>query len=156
MTLQLSPNFTLAELTKSQAALRRGWANEPPPGAVAALRILCERVLEPVRAHFGRPMFINSGYRSARVNASVGGAASSQHVRGEAADIEIPGVANGAVAAFIAAHLPFDQLILEAYTPGQPASGWVHVSYCAALRHAAMTATPRAGGGMAYVQGLHA
>jgi hypothetical protein len=125
----LTPYFSLAELTKSQVALRKGIANAPGPAEIARLRALCVHVLEPVRAQFGRPVTISSGYRSPRLNRAIGGAPASQHCRGEAADIEIAGVANGDLAHWIRDHLSFDQLILEAYTPGQPASGWVHVSY---------------------------
>jgi len=125
----LSPHFSLVELTKSQVAARRGIDNTPDAAAVARLRLLCTQVLEPVRAHFGRPVTIGSGYRSARLNRAIGGAAGSQHCRGEAADIEIAGVPNGDIALWISRALTFDQLILEAYQPGVPASGWVHVSY---------------------------
>lgn len=153
--MNLSPNFTLDEMIKSQAAMRRGWSNDPPPPAVQALRLLCFHVLEPVRLNFRRPVIVNSGYRSPRVNRAIGGAPNSQHVLGEAADIEIPGVANGDLAIFIRDHVPFDQLILEAYTPGAPSSGWVHVSYREnRLRREVLTATPRAGAGMSYAQGL--
>lgn len=153
--MNLSPNFSLNELTKSQAAMRRGWSNAPPPEAVAALRRLCEGILEPIRLHFGKPVIINSGFRSPRVNKAIGGAATSQHIKGEAADLEIPGVANGDLAIFIRDRLAFDQLILEAYTPGEPSSGWVHVSLTAVrLRRQVLTATPRKGGGMIYSPGL--
>ena len=127
--MQLSAHFSLDELTKSQTAIRKGIANDPGPTEVAALRLLCEKVLEPVRRHFGKPVYINSGYRSPRLNRSVGGSSTSQHCKGEAADIEIPGVANGAIATWIRDNLVYDQLILEAYSAGQPSSGWVHVSF---------------------------
>ncbi len=153
--MDLSPNFSLAEMSKSQSAARRGWTNDPPPPVVLALRQLCRVVLEPLRAHYGRPVTINSGYRSPRVNRAIGGAATSQHVLGEAADIEVPGIPNGDVAIYIRDWLPFDQLILEAYTPGVPSSGWVHVSYREGrLRREVLTASPRKGGGMAYAPGL--
>ena len=153
--MMLSPNFSLTEMTKSETAARRGGSNDPPPAACSALVTLCKLVLEPVRAHFGRPVTVNSGYRSPQVNRAVGSSAGSQHVLGEAADIEIPGIANGALATFIMDHIAFDQLILEAYTPGRPASGWVHVSYRQGrLRHDVLTATPRPGQSMAYAAGL--
>ncbi len=151
----LSDNFSLAEMTKSETALRKGWRNEPPAAAVAAMRTLCTIVLEPVRGHFRRAVIVRSGYRSPQVNRSIGGTADSQHCLGEAADIEIAGVSNFDLASFIDRSVPYDQLILEAYTPGQPNSGWVHVSYRAGrLRRQALTATPRKGGGMDYRKGL--
>lgn len=125
---KLSENFSLSEFTSSQTASRRGLDNTPPPDVVRALTALCENVLEPVRKHFG-VVKVSSGYRSPAVNRAVGGSKTSQHVFGQAADIEVPGVANGDVARWIARNVDFDQLILEFYTPGQPNSGWVHVSW---------------------------
>lgn len=128
--MKLSPHFTLAEMTASTTAARIGDSNRPQLTAhVDALKLLCLKVLEPVRAHFGRPVRVNSGYRSAKTNAAVGSSPTSQHRRGEAADIEIDGVSNADLAAWIADHVEFDQLILEAHRSGDPNSGWVHVSY---------------------------
>lgn len=128
--MKLSPHFTLAEMTASDTARRIGDRNQPQLAAhVDALRLLCLKVLEPVRAHFARPVRVNSGYRSAQTNAAVGSSPTSQHRRGEAADIEIAGLSNAALAAWIADHVEFDQLILEAHRAGDPNSGWVHVSY---------------------------
>ena len=132
--MKLSQHFQLSEFTASQTAARRRISNVPPPDAVRALTALCENVLEPVRRHFRLPVIVSSGYRSPALNRAVGGSASSQHVKGEAADIEIPGVANGDLARWIARNCDFDQLILEFYTPGQPTSGWVHVSWRGANR----------------------
>ncbi|TPG14355.1 D-Ala-D-Ala carboxypeptidase family metallohydrolase [Sphingomonas oligophenolica] len=127
--MQLSPHFSLAEMTASDTAHRIGDANQPGPVEIAALKTLCERVLEPIRAHFGQPVHVNSGYRSPGTNAAVGSADTSQHRRGEAADIEIAGVSNAVLARWIRDHLVFDQLILEAHHAGDPNSGWVHVSF---------------------------
>ncbi|THD35700.1 MAG: peptidase M15A [Sphingomonas sp.] len=129
MATQISQHFTLEELTSSDTARRLGDPNQPGAAEIAALKVLCEKVLEPIRAHYGRPIRINSGYRSARVNQAVGSSPSSQHRLGEAADIEISGVANRDLAIWIRDNILFDQLILEAYHPGNPTSGWVHVSY---------------------------
>lgn len=123
--VQLSPHFKLAELTVTQ----QPFANVPGPAEIAALTALCVHVLEPVRKHFGKPVRVNSGYRSDRVNRAVGSSRTSQHRRGEAGDIEIDGVPNAELACWIRDNLAFDQVILEAYHPGQPNSGWVHVSY---------------------------
>lgn len=139
MTTMLSPSFSLAEFTKSQTAIRRGIANDPPPAHLAAMQLLCAKVLEPVRLHFGRPVKISSGYRSAALNKAIGGAASSQHSVGEAADFEIAGLANIDVAQWIMRTLRYDQLILECYTPGQPNSGWIHVSYREPCRQQELT-----------------
>lgn len=127
--MKLSENFTLAEAVKSQAAARKGLDNTPPPAAIERMKAVAREILEPVRAHFGRPVIVNSFYRSPAVNAAVGSKPGSQHEKGEAVDFEIPGVDNAAVAAWIRDNLTFDQVILEFYTPGEPSSGWVHCSY---------------------------
>lgn len=153
--MNLSANFTLAEMTRSQTSARRGINNVPPPAVVLALTTLCREVLEPLRARVGGPIVINSGYRSPALNRAVGGAATSQHALGEAADIERPGMSNKALCeAILAAGIPFDQLILEAYNPAVPGSGWVHVSYRAnRLRRSVLTATVTKKG-MVYSEGL--
>jgi hypothetical protein len=126
--MRLSQNFTLNEFTKSQAAERLNLDNQPKGEHLENLKHLVEKVIQPTRNHFNRVMTINSGYRSPAVNKAIGGAATSQHCNGEAADIEIPGVSNYELAKWIQDNLEFDQLILEFYKPGVPDSGWVHVS----------------------------
>jgi zinc D-Ala-D-Ala carboxypeptidase len=123
--MKLSPHFTLEEMTRTS----KPFPNVPPTVEMQALKNLCEEVLEPIRAHFGKPVRINSGYRSPKVNAAVGSKPTSQHAKGEAADLEIDGVSNAEVAKWIRDNLVFDQLILENHKPGDPNSGWVHVSY---------------------------
>ena len=122
--MQLSEHFTLAELSHSQAASRRGLSNVPGPAAVAALKLLCVHLLEPVRAQFGRAVLVSSGYRAPAVNKAVGGSASSQHCLGEAADFTVAGTSNLDVCQWIMRALRYDQLIYEF---GE--SGWIHVSW---------------------------
>jgi zinc D-Ala-D-Ala carboxypeptidase len=129
--MNLTKNFTLAEMTKSETALRHDMDNTPGEQEISALKLLAEKVLQPVRDHFGKGVKVNSGFRHPEVNAKVGGSKTSDHCRGQAADIEIPGVPNADLAAWIRDNLEFRQLILEFYTPGVPDSGWVHVSYVA-------------------------
>ncbi len=126
---QLTANFSLHELTKSETALRMGLDNTPGPVETEYLKILAERVLQPIRDHFQKGVKVNSGYRSPDSNAAVGGSRTSDHCKGQAADIEIPGVPNAELAQWIMDNLDYTQLILEFYTPGIPDSGWVHVSY---------------------------
>ena len=126
--MKLSKNFTLAEFTKSQTAERKGLDNNPTDEHLIRAKLLFENVVQKVRENFG-PTVINSGYRGSELNAAVGGSTKSQHCKGQAADIEVPGVANAEVAQWIVDNCDFDQLILEFYTPGIPDSGWVHVSY---------------------------
>jgi zinc D-Ala-D-Ala carboxypeptidase len=128
--------------------------NTPGEQEIAALKLLCEKVLQPVRDHYGKGVKVNSGFRHPEVNAKVGGSKTSDHCRGQAADIEIPGVANADLAQWIADNLEFRQLILEFYTPGIPDSGWVHVSYVAEdNKKQVMTATKK-DGKTVYLQGL--
>ena len=138
--MQLSPNFSLAEFTASATAKAQGIANTPGTRQIAAMQLLCAKVLEPLRSHFGKPVRITSGFRSIKLCLAVGSSSTSQHAQGEAADLEIPGIDNVTVATFIRDRLPFDQLILENYIRGQPNSGWIHVSYRdGRLRHDVLT-----------------
>jgi hypothetical protein len=126
--MNLSANFTDKELTRSDTALRLGIDNTPDAETLENLKLLCEKVLQPVRDHFGT-VTVNSGYRSPDSNAAVGGVRTSDHCLGRAADIEVQGISNPDLAQWIMDNLDYTQLILEFYTQGQPNSGWVHVSY---------------------------
>jgi zinc D-Ala-D-Ala carboxypeptidase len=126
--MKLSKNFTMAEFTKSQTALRMGIDNTPKGEHLEAAKELFENVVQPVRDHFG-PTVINSGYRSPDLNSAVGGSSKSQHCKGQAVDIEVPGLANAELAKWIVNNLDFDQCILEFAQKGVPDAGWVHVSY---------------------------
>lgn len=144
--MKLTNNFTLEEMVKSETALRRGLDNTPSVEIVENLKLLCEKVLQPIRDHYGKGVKVNSGYRSPDVNAAVGGSRTSDHCKGLAADIEIPGVANGELAQYIVQNLEFTQCILEFYTQGVPDSGWVHVSYDPAnIKKQPLTAIKREG-----------
>ena len=125
--MKLTKNFSLGEMTKSQTALRRGIDNTPTPDKLDPLILLCQKVLQPVRDHFDRPVTITSGYRSPELCAAIGSKITSQHTKGQAADFEVPGVSNMEVAKWIADNCEFDQLILECYTGGN--TGWIHCSY---------------------------
>lgn len=126
--MKLTEHFTLEEMTVSPTAKRLGLSNQPTPEHIENMRYCCEKILEPVRAHFGKPVQINSSYRSPLVNKAVGGSKTSQHVNGQAIDFEIPGIDNKTVADWVADNLEFDQVILEFYTKGDKNSGWVHAS----------------------------
>ena len=127
--MQLSKNFSLAELVKSQTAERMGLNNSPNEDQTENLRLLCERVLQPVRDHFGKVVSISSGFRDEVLSQKIGSSSKSQHCKGRAADFEIFSEPNNEVSDWIKENLMFDQLILEYYTPGEPNSGWIHVSY---------------------------
>tara|TARA_R100000544_G_C2183473_1_gene38055 strand:+ start:7 stop:468 length:462 start_codon:yes stop_codon:yes gene_type:complete len=126
--MKLSNNFSLAEMTKSQTATRKGIDNKPSTAHIENLIHLAETVLQPVREHFGKPVAISSGYRSPALCEAIGSSSKSQHAQGEAADFEIHGVDNKELATWISKNTDFDQLILEFYNEGDPNSGWVHCS----------------------------
>jgi zinc D-Ala-D-Ala carboxypeptidase len=152
--MNLTKNFTLEEMTKSETALRHDIENTPNEQEISAMKLLAEKVLQPVRDHFGKGVKVNSGFRNQDVNQKVGGSRNSDHIRGQAADIEIPGIPNAELAEWIKDNLEFNQLILEFYTPGVPDSGWVHVSYIPeANRNQVLTATKK-DGKTVYLQGL--
>ena len=152
--MNLTKNFTLSEMTKSETALRHGMDNTPGEAEIENLKRLAEKVLQPVRDHYGKGVKVNSGYRAPEVNAKVGGSKTSDHCKGQAADIEIPGVANADLAKWITENLDFTQVILEFYTPGIPDSGWVHVSYDPQnLKKQVLTATKQ-NGKTVYLPGL--
>lgn len=127
--MNLTKNFSLNELTQSETALRKGLNNVPTQAIIDSLQTLAVNVLQPIRDHYGKGVKVSSGYRSPEVNAAVGGSKVSDHCKGQAADIEIPGLPNMELATYIKDNLKFTQLILEFYTPGVVDSGWVHVSY---------------------------
>lgn len=152
--MNLTANFTLEELIKSETALRHDMDNTPGEAEIANLTALAQNVLQPIRDHFGKGVKVNSGFRHPEVNAKVGGSKTSDHCQGQAADIEIPGVPNAELAEWIKDNLEFRQLILEFYTPGVPDSGWVHVSYVAGdNKKQVMTATKK-DGKTVYLPGL--
>lgn len=152
--MNLSHNFTLQELIKSHEAVRKGLDNAPSQEVISNLQELSNMVLQPVRDHFGKSVTVNSGYRSPEVNAAVGGSKTSDHCKGQAADIEIAGIPNAELAEWIRDNLAFTQVILEFYTQGIPDSGWVHVSYDPAnLKKQSLTAVKQ-DGKTVYLQGL--
>jgi hypothetical protein len=126
--VKLSNNFTLSGYTKSQTAIRNGIVNKISPEHFENAKALFENVAQQVRDQFGVTI-ITSGYRNPELNKLVKGSASSQHCKGEAVDIEVPGHSNFKIAKWISENTVFDQLILEFYIEGVPDSGWVHVSF---------------------------
>ena len=120
--MQLSPNFSLEELTRSEAAARNGWDNTPNEAEIENLKRLAALLQDVKAAVGGKPVLINSAYRSKQVNDSVGSKDSSQHRIGCAADLRVPGMTpRQVVEACIAAQVPFDQIILEF-------DSWTHIS----------------------------
>ena len=119
-------HFTIKELCRSATAQRLGIDNTPPASAVTALHALVDHVLDPLRDAWGGPIYVNSGYRCPELNKIVGGTPTSQHQRGEAADITVGTRAgNRRLLALIRRlDLPVDQCIDE------KGCLWIHVCHC--------------------------
>ncbi len=128
MNTKVTMHFTIEELYASDTAKRLGIDNKPTTQKMINLVYLCAFVLEPLRVAMGRPIKISSGYRCEKLNKAVGGVYNSQHLKGQAADIDIQGdMAFGRkIFEYIRDHLPFDQLIWEHTASG---TYWVHVSF---------------------------
>lgn len=120
---QISPNFSYAEMTFSEAALRQGLSNDPPDSAVACLVRLCDDLLEPARDLLGVHLHVNSGYRSVEVNRVVGSTAiHSAHLDGRAADVVPIGMNLNVAFNKLRNRLKgWDQLIIEC-------NSWLHIS----------------------------
>jgi zinc D-Ala-D-Ala carboxypeptidase len=128
--MKLSKNLTLKEVTKSDTANRLGIDNTPEDFDIKNLRAIAEEVFQPLRDHFGVPLFVSSGFRSKKLNKAIGGSKYSQHMVGEALDIDADvygSVTNRELFMFIKENLIFDQLIWEFGDDDTP--DWVHVSY---------------------------
>ncbi len=139
MTQNIGRYFTLEELIFSQTAVRKGISNIPDATQAANLQALVKHVLDPLRAHLGRPIVVSSGFRSPRLNAAIGGVSTSQHCFGQAADIVVPGMAVAdVVQAARDLRLPFDQLIDEF-------GSWTHISYGPRHRRQVLSARQSAG-----------
>lgn len=132
MGMKLSKNFTLEEMEFSITALNNGWDNRANTEARAALKRLCVEVLQPIRDAWGQPIKVTSGYRCGKLNASVGGSMTSQHLLGQAADIQAVNIAdNGKLFALIkklinTGKIKVGQCIWEYGSRTCPK--WVHVS----------------------------
>lgn len=144
--MNLTAHFTLEELIASDYAIRHNIRNMPDDAAVLENLHTLAKGLERVRAVIGKPIHVNSGYRSPAVNAAIGGSDKSQHKLGLAADIVVPGITARELAMTIVAardSIDFDQCIYE--------GTWVHVSFDVKPRRQVLTALfpgPR------YVQGI--
>jgi putative chitinase len=153
--MQLSEHFNLKEFTKSETAIRKRIDNTPNAQHAQNLKNVCDKILEPVRKHFGKPVRINSGYRGPALNAAVGGSSKSQHCNGEAVDFEIDGLPNPELAKWVSENCDFDQIILEFYDPKEgPNSGWVHASYSAGKNRKQKLTAVTVGGKTVYKPGF--
>tara|TARA_B110000503_G_scaffold60599_1_gene96204 strand:+ start:277 stop:726 length:450 start_codon:yes stop_codon:yes gene_type:complete len=125
--MKLSKHLDIAEVIRSESAKREGIINMPTPEHYENLKVIAEKVFEPIREHFGVPILISSGYRSEALNVYIGGSRSSDHSKGRALDLDMDGsssgVTNKMIFEFIKDNLEYDQLINEFDY------AWVHVGY---------------------------
>ena len=126
---RISKHISYKEATFSQTATRKDIDNTPNEEVLCRMQAVAENIFEPLRAHVGGPIKINSFYRSINLNVAIGGAKSSQHTRGEAMDIDdtFGHMSNKDMFEFIKDELDFDQLIWEFGDDNNP--DWLHVSY---------------------------
>lgn len=128
--MNLSKNLSLAEVIKSQTAVRHGIDNNPPNEHLDNLKKVAAKIFQPVREHFAIPIYVSSGYRCKELNTRIGGSATSSHCKGEALDLDMDGrgsISNRQIFDYVKDNLEFDQLIYEFGDDSNPA--WVHVSY---------------------------
>jgi len=151
--MKISQHLNLSELTRSDSAKRNGIDNTPTAEHLDNFKLLAEKVFEPIRAHFGVPIHISSGYRSEALNKFIKGSSSSQHCKGEAIDIDMDGsssgVTNKMVFDFIIGNLDWDQIIWEFGTDNNP--DWVHVSYTKGKNRKQKLKAVRSNGKTSYV-----
>lgn len=135
--------FTIKEMTKSTTAIKRGIPNKPSKEVESSLTALVEKILDPLREAYGKPIIVTSGYRCEKLNKIVGSKPSSQHVKGEAADIktvaDTPEENKKLFGLIVKLKLPFDQLINEHNYD------WVHVSFGARHRRQKLKAVRKNG-----------
>ena len=124
--MNISEHITYNEATHSNTAVAHKIDNTPDADTLERMQCVAKMVFEPVRAFLGEMIHINSFFRCKLLNAKVGGASNSQHVTGEAIDLDCKGF-NKKIFHFILDHLEFDQLIWEFGDDNEPS--WVHVSY---------------------------
>lgn len=144
---------SLAEVTRSDMAKRKGIDNSPTPEHLENLKVICSEVFDKVRVYFGVPLHISSAYRSDALNKAIKGSKSSDHCNGRALDLDQDGHGNGVTNAdvfnYIKDHLEFDQLIWEFGTDKNP--DWVHVGYRKGANRKQILKAVKSGGKTSYV-----
>ena len=124
--MRISPHFMLSEFTRSKTADEKKIDNIPSVEQIKNITALCKIVLERVRKHFNKPVYITSGYRSKELNKAIGGSRYSQHMKGEAADFVVKDILTPKVFDFlIKSTISFDQCIFEK----KGKSEWIHISH---------------------------
>jgi zinc D-Ala-D-Ala carboxypeptidase len=127
---RVSKHVSYHEAVKSRTAIKHGIDNTPNGLQFQRMKAVARDVFEPVRKHFGKPIFVSSFFRCPEVNEKAGGSSTSQHCKGEAMDLDadvLGGMTNAEIFYYIREHLIFDQMIWEHGDEKNP--DWVHVSY---------------------------
>ena len=128
--MKLSKNLWLSEVIKSNTATRKGIDNSPTDLHIANLKYLAEKIFQPIREHFGCPIFVSSGYRSKALNEAIGGSQRSFHSHGMALDLDMDNkaskISNTDIFNFIKDNLEYTELIWEFGDEDKP--DWVHVA----------------------------
>lgn len=147
----ISAHITYEEATKSQTGIRLGLKNDPSVKELAAMKLVANKVFEPIRNYFGKSIGVSSFYRGSALNKAIGGASSSQHCKGEAIDIDADiygqGITNKQIFDYVKANLNFDQLIAEF---GDKDPSWVHVSYSGVSNRKEILIAEKVGGKTVY------
>lgn len=128
--MKLSKNLTLKEAIKSNTATRKGIDNTPDQWAINNLKAVAENIFQPIRDHFGVPIGVSSGFRGKDLNKAIGGSKYSQHMIGEALDLDADmygKVTNSEIFNYVKNNLEWDQMIWEFGDEEEP--NWVHISY---------------------------
>ena len=129
--MKISEHLSLKEVTKSNTATRHRIDNTPTDEHLANLKVVAEKVFEPLRNWHGKAIGISSGYRSKALNTAIKGSKTSQHCFGQALDIDADifdnGITNADIFNWLKDNVDFDQIIWEFGTEDEP--NWVHVSY---------------------------
>jgi hypothetical protein len=128
--MRLSKNLTLKEVVKSNTATRKGIDNTPDQWAINNIKAVAENIFQPIRDHFGVPIGVSSGFRGKDLNKAIGGSKYSQHMIGEALDLDADmygKVTNAEIFNYVKNNLDWDQMIWEFGDDEEP--NWVHISY---------------------------
>jgi hypothetical protein len=148
MMPKISEHITYAEATVSNKAKQLGISNTPNEKELLAMKLLAEKVFEPLREWYGKPIQVTSFFRSAKINKAIGGSTTSQHSLGQSIDIDTVSD-NKKLFDYIKDNLPFDQLIWEYGTDANP--DWIHVSYTETRNRKQVLRATRNGGKTVYL-----
>jgi hypothetical protein len=157
---KISKHISYREATKSSTASRKGIENKPTDFQLQNMKMVADKLFEPVRKYHGKPIAVTSFLRSVELNKAIGGSKRSQHLQGGEskkeegaidmdADVYNNGITNGEIFHYIRINLEFDQLIAEYEDDGEPC--WVHASYRKGANRKQTLIATRIGGKTRYI-----